>query len=140
MQKIVINNCYGGFSLSDEAIHRYHEIKGVKIFIIKGEHDWQTIYSLVSPEKRQEELSADWINLPMEVRKSWYERYGEETFCSRDLERNDPILVQVVEEMGHDADGSCAALSVVEIPDGVEWVIEEYDGMEHIAEKHRTWS
>jgi hypothetical protein len=28
---------------------------------------------------------------------------------------------------------------VVEIPDGVEWEIAEYDGLEWVAEKHRTW-
>jgi hypothetical protein len=28
---------------------------------------------------------------------------------------------------------------VIEIPDDVEWIIVDYDGMEHIAEKHRTW-
>jgi hypothetical protein len=22
----------------------------------------------------------------------------------------------------------------------VEWIIRDYDGIEHIAEKHRTWS
>ena len=27
----------------------------------------------------------------------------------------------------------------VEIPDDVEWQIEEYDGSEWIAEKHRIW-
>jgi hypothetical protein len=32
-----------------------------------------------------------------------------------------------------------AELEVVEIPDDVEWIIVDYDGMEHIAEKHRTW-
>jgi len=31
-------------------------------------------------------------------------------------------------------------LKIVDIPDGVEWEIEEYDGMEWVAEKHRTWS
>jgi hypothetical protein len=30
-------------------------------------------------------------------------------------------------------------LEIVEIPDDVEYTIEEYDGLEHIAEKHRTW-
>ncbi len=25
------------------------------------------------------------------------------------------------------------------IPDDVKWQIEEYDGLEWIAEKHRTW-
>lgn len=27
----------------------------------------------------------------------------------------------------------------VAIPDGVIWHIEDYDGLEHIAEDHRTW-
>ena len=27
-----------------------------------------------------------------------------------------------------------------EIPDDVNWYIAEYDGIEHIAERHRTWS
>lgn len=30
-------------------------------------------------------------------------------------------------------------LKVVSIPADVEWQIEEYDGAEWIAEKHRTW-
>jgi hypothetical protein len=29
---------------------------------------------------------------------------------------------------------------VIEIPDDVEWEVEEYDGLEWVAEKHRTWS
>jgi len=28
----------------------------------------------------------------------------------------------------------------VEIPDDVKWHIHEYDGLEHVAEDHRTWS
>ena len=31
-------------------------------------------------------------------------------------------------------------LKVVEIPDDVEYDIQEYDGNEWVAEKHRTWS
>ena len=41
--------------------------------------------------------------------------------------------------MSDAADGSCAKLEIVEIPDGVDWTVEEYDGNEHIAESHRTW-
>ena len=59
---------------------------------------------------------------------------------ARDLERNDPLLIQVVEELRKGADGDHAELKIVEIPDDVEWQIDEYDGVEWVAEKHRTWS
>ena len=55
------------------------------------------------------------------------------------IKRNDPILVEIVEQLGESAGGFFSALKVVEIPDDVVWGIEEYDGNEWIAEKHRTW-
>ena len=54
-----------------------------------------------------------------------------------DIPRECPVLVEMVER--GDADGEYSDLKVVEIPDGVNWYIEEYDGLEHIAERHRTW-
>lgn len=61
-------------------------------------------------------------------------------FYYGDIERNDPILVAVVEELGEAADTRYSRLHIVEIPDDVEWIVEEYDGSEWIAEKHHTWS
>jgi hypothetical protein len=55
------------------------------------------------------------------------------------IERDDPALVQVVEEFDETVNDWCSNLKIVEIPDGVEWQIEEYDGSEWIAEKHRIW-
>jgi len=57
------------------------------------------------------------------------------TYIQRDL----PELVQVVEELGTESYGSHAKLRVVEIPADVAWEIYDYDGLEHIAEKHRIW-
>jgi hypothetical protein len=45
-----------------------------------------------------------------------------------------------VEQLGEAANGEFAELKVVEIPDDAEWTIQEYDGDEWIAEKHRTWN
>lgn len=59
--------------------------------------------------------------------------------AGREIQRDHPELIRVIEEMGDKASGSCAELSVTEIPDGVEWQIEEYDGREWVSEKHRTW-
>jgi hypothetical protein len=56
-----------------------------------------------------------------------------------DIERTDPILVEMVEEDSGLYSGNFARLYVVEVPDDVEWYIHDYDGREHVAEKHRTW-
>jgi hypothetical protein len=57
-----------------------------------------------------------------------------EDFYDRDVARNDPILAQVVEELGREADGDCAKLEIYEIPAGTKYYLDEYDGMEHIIE------
>ena len=56
------------------------------------------------------------------------------------IPRDCPYLVAMVEEGGTDVDGIYSELKIVEVPDDVNWYIEEYDGMEHVAERHRTWS
>ena len=67
------------------------------------------------------------------------ELQGRPCYDSRPEDRADPLLVQVVEELGSEANGAHASLAVVEIPDDVDYIIEEYDGKEWIAEAHRTW-
>lgn len=86
--KVVINCCYGGFSLSEKAMELYKQLSG---------NDCYEIY------------------------------------------RDDPNLVEVVEILGSEADGTHAQLKIVDIPDGINYTIEEYDGIEHVAEVHRTW-
>ena len=67
------------------------------------------------------------------------ERSGAVVTYDFNIKRNDPILVEVVEQLGEAANGDYAELRIIEIPDDVQWTIEEYDGAEWIAEKHRTW-
>ena len=79
-------------------------------------------------------LSAQAARRYADITGTKFDPYG----C-RSVARDDPALIQIVEEMGEAADGAYASLGIVEIPDGVQWQIEEYDGMEWVAEKHRTW-
>lgn len=60
-------------------------------------------------------------------------------FYDRNIPRNDTALVQVVEELKEAANGAFAKLKILDIPDDVKWQVEEYDGLEWIAEAHRTW-
>jgi len=133
MTKVVINRRYGGFSLSEAGIRKYFEILGQPVWVEKDVV--LNTYWKVPPDQRQERT----------VGGAWYEmsiddRWDREVFCDRGLDRDDPILVRVVEELGEKANGRFAELKVIEIPDDVEWTIDEYDGMEWVAEVHRTWS
>ena len=60
-------------------------------------------------------------------------------YAHLDIVRDCPVLVALVEEMGERANNSWSRLKVVDIPDDIDWYIEEYDGIEHVAEVHRTW-
>lgn len=59
--------------------------------------------------------------------------------CGRLVPRDDAKLVRVVEELRGEANGHCAELKVVAIPDEVQWEIRKTDGVEHVSEVHRTW-
>lgn len=50
----------------------------------------------------------------------------------RSMPRTDPLLVQVVEELGEEANGRYATLQITELPAGTLWRIEEYDGRESV--------
>ena len=88
--RVVINRCYGGYGLSEEAYKKL----GVEF---DGIHH---------------------------------------AFAN---DRTNPLLLALIDEMGSKADRWFSCLEVVEIPDNVDFTIEEYDGLEWVAERHRTW-
>lgn len=139
MNRIVINRCYGGYGLSEKAILRYLEIKGQEVWVEPDK--WDNTYWLVSLEDRMVRKDGqEFYSMSIEDRIEHNRKLSEQTFYYNNIERNDPVLVQVVEELGKEANGNYAKLEIIEIPDDVDWEIDQYDGMEHIAEKHRTWS
>jgi len=50
------------------------------------------------------------------------------------------LLIKVVKKLGKKASGFCANLKIVKIPDDIEYKIEEYDGLESVEEKHKSWN
>ena len=80
------------------------------------------------------------FSLSKEALALFSERYGMVIADDYMIVRNSRVLVEVVEQLGEAANGKFAELKVVEIPDDVQWQIEDYDGAEWIAEKHRTWN
>ena len=67
-------------------------------------------------------------------------RTGQTAVLDREIARDDPVLVEVVETLGAAANTRVSELAVIEIPEDVAWQIDEYDGWEWVAEQHRTWS
>jgi len=111
--KLVINTCYGGFGISDKAIEKYAEIKGIEL------------------ERRKSKWMTDGYD---------YYYKGGDIFSTYDIPRDDPVLIQVVTDLDESANDWGSDLKIVDIPDGTDWQIEEYDGREWVAEKHETWS
>ncbi len=63
--------------------------------------------------------------------KRLYEKLSGSEIDENDIDRSDPILVEVVETLGEIAGGDYASLCVVEIDD-IYYRITEYDGMEDV--------
>lgn len=101
--KVVINLCYGGFSLSREAVLLGREIS--------GDPAWGGPTIVGDKYDNGEPVGDDYgyVKLP----------------------RHDKVLVEVVEKLGDAASGRCAALKVEEI-DSRYYVIDEYDGFESV--------
>lgn len=55
----------------------------------------------------------------------------------RECDRTDPNLIRAIEEAI--SDGAECSLKVLDIPDGIKFIIMDYDGLEWVAEIHRTW-
>ena len=56
------------------------------------------------------------------------------------LKRDDPLLIEVITELGEEASTRYSQHKIIEIPDNVEWYIYQgEDGREAIHEQHRTW-
>lgn len=142
MTKIVINRCYGGFGLSHEAVLAYLDKCGTPVWTEATEKFSTLIpfnYYLVPPEQRIEGSPDNWHEMTLVERAAYNAAYSETVFTDRDVARDDPYLVAVVEELGDAASGRHANLKVVDVPDDVNWYIEDYDGLEWVAERHRTW-
>lgn len=137
--KIVINNCYGGFSLSIKGTKEYYKRKGQEVYFYeqtKHEYkDGEDLYIKIKGDDVQSFSAYGCFHDLGDV----CDKITEDYVDMRPDDRSDPDLVYVVEKLGEKANGDCAELKIVEIPDGVDWEIEEYDGSEWVAEKHRTW-
>lgn len=139
--KVVINRCWGGFGLSVAATLALYD--GGWTELGTPVEKW---YGPTS-ERKEKEL-AEWRAYVASGGASaspFLTAFSKDEshvvyFSRGDGVRSDPRLVEVVEKMGKAAWGNHAELRIVEIPDGVQFEIDDYDGMEAVSEIHRSWS
>lgn len=108
MYKVVYNACYGGFGLSKKAVQRLAEL---------------------GSEDAVQALKDDPNNT------FGYSLYNYNTYKS--IARHDKHLVQVVEELGDEANGQCAKLEIEEIKSR-QYRISEYDGYETVKTSNKS--
>lgn len=125
--KVVINTCFGGFGLSVEAEKLFWERKFNKAIFVYEYNPETDDYTKVSDLTQTSEWNAHFTE----------EDYGEnpddltlELILAR-VKRHDPVLAQVVEELGQKANGECSRLRVIEIYCPM-YKITDYDGNESI--------
>lgn len=120
--KIAVNKCYGGFSVSREVVDILRS-KGYKI-IVNGE-----AYPDGSICTSQDDWGYHLDNEDFNIESDNYRAY-----------RNNKDLVEAIEKVGEQrASGKLADIKIIEIPNDIEWEIDEYDGIETIHEQHRSW-
>lgn len=111
--KIVLNQCAGTFSLSEAAIEKILSQKG-------------NIYDLQS--ERIQSTTDDYRRKRRPVTIS----------DSLTIDRNDPVLVSVVEELGPHASGPEAELAVVIMPETSDWSIGDVFGIEFVSARGKV--
>ena len=141
--KIVINDTYGGFRLSPLVIKEYLKLKGKEAYFYdmqfqNGEALFTKADNFTGKEIFLTCFTKDFGSRfkYKDITESEYEIY---CFNEKGISRTDEDLIKIIEQLKEKANTICSELKIVEIPDDVDWEIEEYDGVEWVSEKHRTW-
>lgn len=113
MQKIAIDIERYGFRLSEEAIRRIANLKQVECYLHVDKYGY-----------------------------SYYVDVDNNILDFEHIQRDDPDLIKIIEEMGENVNDTYSNIKIIEIPDGVRWGIgggERYDCPEWVFEEHRIW-
>ncbi len=130
--KLIINKCYGGFGINTETMKKLvmagdPAIRKMSVQEYSGRKNFQEDLTDIGDRFYTDPLELCAIK--------------DGTVYTPDYEslRTSEILIGMI-EAGVNVNTPVSKLEVVSIPDNVDWVIEAEDGLEHVAEVHRTWS
>ena len=137
MKKVILNKCFGGFGLSKEAYELYAKKKGISVFHYTQENLKKEIYTYATDDNRTFDFYftkdfGDNVYISNEDFKKYFLNLDENF-------REDKTLIEVVEELGEKANAFYSNLKIVEIPDDLDYVIDNYDGIETLHQKVQEW-
>lgn len=132
--KVVYNNCYGGFGLSDKAIELYLQLSETPYVKVQTKSSFNSDVDFYKTEPSEELkvilLEDSWNRDQSDEQRKWIN--DNIIYIDRDLKRHDPILIQIVEQLGKEVNGMCANLKIENIK-GNKYRIDEYDGNESVS-------
>lgn len=116
--KIIYNDCYGGYTISDKAIDW------------RSEHGSERIKNFIAQKRIEAKERDDFSSVSQESidNAKFYVMYAVRSF----LKRHDPDLVAVVEALCKEVNGTFSELAIAEI-DEDKYFIDEYDGRETVV-------
>jgi uncharacterized membrane protein len=135
--KIVLNVCYGGFSLSKKAEQLLFKKLGIEVRETIKRDSFNNVYLVnkndIKDYKWIKEFSI--VALEKELQKK-FNLKNDETIvylCYSDIPRHLKELVEVVEELEKESWGQCSELKVKECYSKL-YKIKEFDGLETLEE------
>lgn len=148
MTKIILNKDYGGFQVSAKAHKLYAERLGKELFYYTGEIATylncksKVMYKKVSYEDFVKKNTLFYFysfkDLGDEITRDIAREDDDSILNLDEQHREDPLLIQIVEELGEEASGWAGTLKVVEIPDELangNYMIDNYEGIEVLHAK-----
>lgn len=134
--KVILNKCFGGFHPSTECYELYCKKKDLSCYWY--DYDWKH-HDYVKVTEFNSLVRYDCVTKDFGPFIEGSSDFDSHIINLFEDHRTDPILIECVEELKEQASSAVSKLVVVEIPDDMDYVIDNYDGIETLHENVRTW-
>lgn len=137
MKKVILNKDYGGFGISKKGYELYVKKKGLDLYMYETEFMGKDfIYKKTDNDVLFTQYFTKDFGDNADISEKDYRHYN---LNLDEGHREDPILIEVLEELKEEANGNYSNLKIVEIPDDLDYVIDNYDGIETLHQKVQEW-
>lgn len=135
--KVILNKCYGGFSVSPKVYELYAKSIGKKAYFYNMQYSDGIVKYIKTDEPTffSSCFLRDYGDIVQENEINW----TKENLHVDGSYREDKKLIEIVKKLGDKANSPYSNLKIVEIPDGMQYVIDDYDGIETLHEDVETW-